>query len=105
MATTQIVLASCDTKSADNYAMPVAKSIPKAKQMMTPTGTSAVSTITGASKRTDVWMITSDTTIWVKFGTSSPTASAGNDWFIMGGGAPLHVGVSVDGEVPAIITG
>lgn len=103
MATTHIVLASCDTKSADNYAMPVAKSVPKAKQSLTPSGTSQVSSITGSSKRTDVWLITTDTQIWVKFG-STPTASAGNDWFVMAG-TPLHVGVSADGEVPAIITG
>jgi hypothetical protein len=104
MATVSIVLSQCDTKSISGGAMPVAKSQPKATASLTSSGASQQGSFTTAAKRSDTWTITaSGGKVWVKF-AANPTASAGNDWLVLDG-QTRDFGVSVDGEIPAIIDG
>lgn len=102
MATVSLVLSSCDTKSASGGGMPVAKSQPKGKTSITSSASSQAVTVANAAKKSDVWIVTSvGGAVWVKFGVT-PTASAGNDWYIPAG-LPQAFGVSVDSETMAAI--
>lgn len=79
---------------------PVLGAIPHSKETITTSGTSQATTIT-AGNDCFVDIALSGGNAWVKIG-AAPTASAGNDWFIIDG-APFQRGFVPAGSKVAII--
>lgn len=99
MATVQVVLCTIRGRSDPNHQVPVAPSAVDGSDTVTSSGSSALSTLSGALGQ--VWSITPLGPVWVNFGTGTPVAGAEAGWLIPTG-IPREFAVSADGEKVAI---
>lgn len=84
MATLHVVLARVVSRADTGMTLPVLESVEVAAETVTPTGTSALSTLTASDK--DVWNITAfGGDYWLKFGPGEPEAGPGVGHLILSG--------------------
>ncbi len=84
MATLHINLCRVAGRADTGMTLPVPSSIAAGADTVTPSGTSAVSSLEASAR--DVWTVTAmGGNAWLKFGTGTPLAASDDGWLILDG--------------------
>lgn len=84
MATLHVVLARVSSRADTGMTLPTPESVEVDSDTVTPSGTSAVSSLTAADQ--DVWIVTAmGGNAWLKFGPDTPVAVSDDGWLIIDG--------------------
>ena len=103
MGTVNVVLSTITNAATLQGLAPLPDSMPVSAENVTSGATSAATTGTASATvfKRQVWTVTSDTAVYIKF-AASPTATAGGDWYLPAG-ASRDFAVSVASEKVAVI--